>query len=424
MRFSVLILVFFIFFNSFQVSRSEPILGAESGRRLLPLVGDKIKVEPLYSGEIRLTRFPYLAPSRWDFFMGSSPAFSRPGKMAQAHRYEISFVSSQGEDISFKFVLPSKKGAVNRSQLAKWTKWISQLPEFLFTKVKIIRINPCQDDKISGLKGEMVGYGRNNNNIVELFPFWCEEGENVVDMSRSVLEVNDIWKAFTETDFKKLLIHELGHTFFLNSFFSRISSRFIHHKIHDRVHKDEVIWRNIVVQDNYFVTSYGTTGPQDDFAETMVLYVISDGGMRTPEILNYFGNRFNFIDKLLGVDSNLKQELIAMQEKSYPLSWNWHGVSYKHYGEEQAIKKQLEGKNENFMKTHKTVFIDQIRQENGCVITVGEEENEEYEKPVPFENLEAMRMKHYHHRHRVFFKDIEELKLHYYMTRLHHYHHP
>ena len=84
---------------------------------------------------------------------------------------------------------------------------------------------------------------------------------------------------------KRTMQHELGHIMAIHKY--------------GRLKPDEK-WLKAIAADNTSVSRYGdTTTAEDDFAEAMQLYMMTNGGLYHPEVVRKYAHRFAILDEIM-----------------------------------------------------------------------------------------------------------------------------
>lgn len=68
-------------------------------------------------------------------------------------------------------------------------------------------------------------------------------------------------------------------------------------------------WENAIKADGYSVSDYGDTRLEEDFAEAMMIYLESNGGLDVPFLLNKFPHRFAILDRVIGVTRDERSQI-------------------------------------------------------------------------------------------------------------------
>ena len=61
-------------------------------------------------------------------------------------------------------------------------------------------------------------------------------------------------------------------------------------------------WKDAILADGHSVSQYGDTKLEEDFAEAMMIYMESNGGLYHPLFLDRFPHRFAILDEVMGVE--------------------------------------------------------------------------------------------------------------------------
>ena len=89
--------------------------------------------------------------------------------------------------------------------------------------------------------------------------------------------------------------HELGHVI-------------ARHKYNDTATPDQK-WQDATLADNISISEYGDTYLAEDFAETMQLYIMTNGGLYYPEFTARYIHRFAILDEIIEVSPSERREI-------------------------------------------------------------------------------------------------------------------
>ena len=69
-------------------------------------------------------------------------------------------------------------------------------------------------------------------------------------------------------------------------------------------------WHDAILADNRSVSKYGDKNPEEDFAEAMAVYLLTNAGLAHPDIVRQYAHRFEILDEIVGV-SSFQRRIIA-----------------------------------------------------------------------------------------------------------------
>ena len=93
--------------------------------------------------------------------------------------------------------------------------------------------------------------------------------------------------------------HELGH----------VIARYIYN---NETATPDQEWQNAISADNTSVSKYGNEKIEEDFAETMQLYLMTSGGLYYPNVTRRYTHRFSALDKSMGVTPSQRRKIIEI----------------------------------------------------------------------------------------------------------------
>ena len=171
----------------------------------------------------------------------------------------------------FTLVIPVKKNNPVDKLVEKMEKVLSQLPGNSLKSVKTIVLNPHIKRSLTGPESEIT----DNMRRIQLAPI----------RYKSPYLSNILWT----------MRHELGHT------------TAIHRRgefTPDRAYIDAI------KKDNNSVSWYGDSNNREDFAEAMRVYIETDGGVKNPELLRRYTNRFRVLDEIMQLDTSAREQIL------------------------------------------------------------------------------------------------------------------
>ena len=187
-----------------------------------------------------------------------------------AHSYYV-HASINGKIHDIRMIIPANKDkSVNTHLFERMKKVLSELPADSLKTVDRIVLNPQQVPFIAGSAGIRGGLHQ-----ITLYPIR--------------------YKSSSLSRFTKTMEHELGHTVAHARYGSSTPDR------------DYI---DAITRDNHRVSRYGETNYDEDFAEAMRVYIETDGGIKDPELLRRYANRFRILDEITELDTNTRTQIL------------------------------------------------------------------------------------------------------------------
>ncbi len=93
--------------------------------------------------------------------------------------------------------------------------------------------------------------------------------------------------------------HELGHVI-------------ARHTYNNDTATPDQKYQDAILADNTSVSKYGNEKIEEDFAEAMQLYIMTNGGLYYPNVTRRYAHRFEALDKIMGVDPSQRRKIIEI----------------------------------------------------------------------------------------------------------------
>ena len=97
--------------------------------------------------------------------------------------------------------------------------------------------------------------------------------------------------------------HELGHLADIHTH-GPISKH--------RIPEANIKWFDAMAADNTSISKSGDEKPAEDFAETMQLYIMTNGGLYYPNLTRRYAHRFTILDEFMGLTPSQRKEIIEI----------------------------------------------------------------------------------------------------------------
>ena len=259
-------------------------------KRVVSLAGEEgMKIRMLHDGVPRSFRFGAA-------YLGKNGREVEEGVMTElSHIFQTSF-SYKEKPHQFNLVIPATMvNEVNMVLLDKMKHLLGNLSSRALKDVDEIALNPYPrgDDPfwkhVKSPKGQalpetledtVIGdatISPNGKTLLNLYPF----AYTALPLEKFIFEVH----------------HELGHLVAIRHFGEGDPG-------------DE--WAKAIDADGGFIISPdGKRSHAEDFAESLALYIYTDGGVRDAGTLEKFSHRFEILDRLMEIDREVKDELVS-----------------------------------------------------------------------------------------------------------------
>ena len=212
--------------------------------------------------------------------------------MKMAHHYNITF-SHKGVPEFFGLIVPALPG--NRpdlQMLLQLEEILTQLPTQILRKMDYLVINPAQN--------------RTEREYMQNLQYSPSPEEYVVgatvrqnDFRGTHIDVYP--KTFEQTFPEALGIfrHELGHV--------------AASKYYGQLNPDQR-WANAIMADSVVVSRYALNSGLEDFAETVRVYLSTEGGLLSPRARWLLARRFALLDEIFEVDRGVLQSAMEVEK--------------------------------------------------------------------------------------------------------------
>ena len=259
----------------------------EAPKRVISRVGEKgVQIRMLHNGVPRAFRFNAAYLGKGGVEEGVMTEYS--------HIFQVSFFH-RGKSHKLRLVIPATMAdQVNMALLDKMKHLLINLSGRALRDLDEVALNPYPrgDDpfwaKIKSPKGQAAPEVSENTVIGDARV--SDEGKGLINLYPA---------AYTFLPIEKLIFsahHELGHLVAVRHFGELDPG---------------AEWSKAISKDNFIISNYGNSSRAEDFAESLALYIHTDGGVTDVEILEKLAHRFEILDGIMDIDGKLKDELVS-----------------------------------------------------------------------------------------------------------------